>query len=158
MATTQVSFSQVSGLRRSRLASLGTMNALSHSRLALLALAAVLLLGAACLFYLNLAASVNASSTRLHQLTQERRLLEWRRAEKARELTQLSHLDRLETRAQELGFRPPRSVTYVTVSPEVASSLDLKNRQAPTPKTEDKPQPTGWDAIRAQFERWLSLP
>jgi hypothetical protein len=114
----------------------------------------VVLLGVASLFYLNLAASVANSSSRLQEITKTRRELEWQRTAKAQELAQVTSPDRLEARAQELGFRPASSITYIKVSPDVAAALDLKAHAAvaaPTPT----PEPTGLDAVRAQFQQWL---
>ena len=156
MATTPVPLSTPNALPRPRLAAIATLN---NARLAGLVLLAVLFLGGACLLYLNLAASVAASSTRLNDLTKERRLLEWQKADRERELAQLTHPDRLEARAQELGFRPPRGVTYVTVSPDVLAALGAK-ASAPgvAPTHTDNAPSSVWDTVKSQFNRWLKVP
>ena len=154
MATTPVPLSTPNALPRPRLAAIATLN---NARLAGLVLLAVLFLGGACLLYLNLAASVAASSTRLNDLTKERRLLEWQKADRERELAQLTHPDRLEARAQELGFRPPRGVTYVTVAPDVIAALGTKSKAAPnaTASSSDTASSSLWDTVKAQFNRWV---
>ena len=151
MATTPVSLSQTPTLRRPTLPLVGGMDT---SRFALLTVLAVLMLGAASLVYLNLAAAVANSSSRLQDITKMRRELEWQRAARAQDLAQVTAPDRLEARAQELGFRPATSVTYVTISPNVAAALDLKPHPAVAVPTLEAP-PTGWNTVQAQFERWL---
>lgn len=127
-----------------------------NPRLALLVLLGAVLLGAASLVYLNLAATVATSSTRLQELSKERRMLEWQRVEKASELAQLTNPERLEKRATELGYRAPRAFTYVTVSPDLLSALDGKAAASARPALDTPPPSTGWDGIRQQFERWLA--
>ncbi len=156
MATTPVPLSTPNALPRPRLAAIATLN---NARLAGLVLLAVLFLGGACLLYLNLAASVATSSTRLNDLTKERRLLEWQKADRERELAQLTHPDRLEARAQELGFRAPRGVTYVTVSPDVIAAVGATKAAPSGAAAAPDTAPTSpWDTVKAQFNRWLKLP
>ena len=153
MATTPVPLTNATALPRPRLATIATLN---NARLAGLVLLAVLVLGGACLLYLNLAASVAASSTRLNDLTKERRLLEWQKADRERELAQLTHPDRLEARAQELGFRPPRGVTYVTVAPDVLAALGGKKATPGAATTPADAAPSSlWDTVKVQFNRWV---
>ncbi len=129
---------------------------LDTPRLALLVLLGAILLGAASLLYLNLAATVATSSTRLQELSKERRMLEWQRVEKASELTRLANPQRLEQRANELGFRAPRAFTYVTVSPEVAAALDHRPLAAPPTEGATPEAPDGWAGLRQQFQQWLA--
>lgn len=136
-------------------AAVGHLGHLDTPRVALLVLFGAFLLGVASLFYLNLAASVAASSARLQDLTRERRMLEWQRTDKARELAQLTHPERLEHRATELGYRAPRGVTYVTVPPDVAATLDIPTHPAAQATVEATPRPGLWAALQQQFERWL---
>ncbi len=152
MATTPIPAPQSTPLRRSTLALPG---GLDTARVAALALLAVALLGVASLLYLNLAASVANSSTRLNDLTKQRRMLDWQKAAKEQELAQLTNPERLATRATELGFRPPRSVTYLSVPPEVLSQLADKTRPASATTGQPTAPPDGDNGIRAQFERWL---
>lgn len=151
MATTPVSLPQAPTLRRP---ALPTVRAVDTRHLAIITVITVVLLGLASLVYLNLAATVANSSTRLQEITKARRELEWQRTAKEQELAQVTSPDRLEARAQELGFRPATSVTYIKVSPALAAELDIKSHtsaSAPTPA----PPPTGLDVVRAQFQQWL---
>lgn len=152
MATTPLSLPQTPGLRQP---ALPVVTGLSTGRVALLAILVALVLGGASLVYLNLAATVANSSTRLQDVTRQRRALEWQRAERAQDLARLTHPDRLEARAQELGFRAPTSMTYVTISPEVGAALDLKLHPDITPPRSEPPPPSAWDGLRSQFQQWL---
>ncbi len=129
---------------------------LDTPRIALLVLLGAILLGGASLLYLNLAATVATSSTRLQELSKERRMLEWQRTEKAGDLARLANPQRLEQRANELGYRAPRAFTYVTVSPEVAAALDHRLLATPPAESGATETPGGWTNLQQQFQRWLA--
>ena len=128
----------------------------SPARLAILVLVATALFAAAALLYLNLAASVSGASSRIKDLANERQTLEWQLADKQKQLAQLTDPTRLEARATQLGFRPARGVTYLTVPADTAAQLQAAGRAHSSDlRTAAPPEPSGWDAIRSQFSQWL---
>lgn len=151
MATTPLSANPQPSLRQRALGLVATDTA----RMALLALLTILLLGAASLVYLNLAAQVEAASDQLRNLTTQRRALEWQKSARESELAQLTHPDRLETRASELGFRPPRGVTYVPVAPDIDAALARSAGASALAKPKETSTPTGWAGAKARLDRWL---
>lgn len=129
---------------------------LDTPRIALLVLLGAIVLGAASLLYLNLAATVATSSTRLQELSKERRMLEWQRTEKAGEMARLANPQRLEQRANELGYRAARAFTYITVSPDVAAALDHRPLAAPPAEPATEATLGGWSSLKQQFQHWLA--
>ena len=129
---------------------------ISPARLAILVLVATVVFAAAALLYLNLAASVSGTSSRIKDLANERQTLEWQLAEKQKQLAQLTDPTRLEARATQLGFRPARGVTYLTVPGDTVAQLQAAGHAHSSDlRTAPSPEPTGWGAIRSQFSRWL---
>ncbi len=129
---------------------------ISPARLAILVLVATVVFAAAALLYLNLAASVSGTSSRIKDLATERQTLEWQLAAKQKQLAQLTDPTRLEARSTQLGFRPARGVTYLTVSADTASQLQAAGRvHSSDLRTALPPEPSGWDSLRRQFSTWL---
>ena len=152
MATAPIPASSTESVTRLRLPAVA---GLSPARLAILVLVATALFAAAALVYLNLAASVSGASSRISSLAKERQQLEWQLADKQKQLAQLTDPTRLEARATQLGFRPARGVTYLTVSADTASQLQAAGRARSELRTAPPPEPTGLDSVRSQFSRWL---
>ncbi|MFN8499979.1 MAG: hypothetical protein U0641_19165 [Anaerolineae bacterium] len=152
MATAPIPASSTESVTRLRLPAVA---GLSPARLAILVLVATALFAAAALVYLNLAASVSGASSRISSLAKERQQLEWQLADKQKQLAQLTDPTRLEARATQLGFRPARGVTYLTVSVDTAAQLQAAGRAHSELRAAPPPEPTGWESVRRQFSRWL---
>ncbi|MFN8472034.1 MAG: hypothetical protein U0822_07580 [Anaerolineae bacterium] len=153
MATAPIPASSTESVTRLRLPSLA---GISPARLAILVLVATFLFAAAAFLYLNLAASVSGASSRIKDLAGERRTLEWQLADKQKQLAQLTDPTRLEARATQLGFRPARGVTYLTVSADTASQLQAAGRvRSDLRAAAPQPEQTAWDGVFSQFSRWL---
>lgn len=112
--------------------------------------------------YLTQASAVTATSYRMDQLRLELDQIKNQNAALTLEIAQLEALDRIETRARELGFAPTTNVRYLPMAnyplplePEKPVSASLPSRITPALSKAEAGPAAWWADTLDNFAAWL---